>query len=81
MNIMQDLYNCIYYRRPFLFSLLFAYIYLCSKFVYTQCYSLGVEDFELLSGEELHTPNSFLIIFNGLILGKHRKPQVKLVLK
>ncbi|KAK9282832.1 hypothetical protein L1049_011055 [Liquidambar formosana] len=39
------------------------------------CYCLGVEDLELLSGEELHTPNSFLIIFNGLILGKHRKPQ------
>uniref|UniRef100_F6HVA5 DNA-directed RNA polymerase n=1 Tax=Vitis vinifera TaxID=29760 RepID=F6HVA5_VITVI len=39
------------------------------------CYSLGVEDLELLSGEELHTPNSFLIIFNGLILGKHRRPQ------
>ncbi|XP_056172452.1 DNA-directed RNA polymerase III subunit 2 isoform X3 [Syzygium oleosum] len=39
------------------------------------CYCLGVEDLELLSGEELHTPNSFLIIFNGLILGKHRRPQ------
>ncbi|XP_071901923.1 DNA-directed RNA polymerase III subunit 2-like isoform X1 [Coffea arabica] len=39
------------------------------------CYSLGVEDLELLSGEELHMPNSFLIILNGLILGKHRKPQ------
>ncbi|XP_010043725.2 DNA-directed RNA polymerase III subunit 2 [Eucalyptus grandis] len=39
------------------------------------CYCLGVEDLELLSGEELHTPNSFLITFNGLILGKHRRPQ------
>ncbi|EEF36800.1 DNA-directed RNA polymerase III subunit, putative [Ricinus communis] len=39
------------------------------------CYCLGVEDLELLSGEELHTPNSFLVIFNGLILGKHRRPQ------
>ncbi|KAI4323589.1 hypothetical protein L6164_023183 [Bauhinia variegata] len=39
------------------------------------CYSLGVEDLELLSGEELHTPDSFLVIFNGLILGKHRRPQ------
>lgn len=39
------------------------------------CYCLGVEDLELLSGEELHTPNSFLIVFNGLILGKHRRPQ------
>ncbi|GFQ07093.1 DNA-directed RNA polymerase iii subunit rpc2 [Phtheirospermum japonicum] len=39
------------------------------------CYSLGVEDLELLSGEELHMPNTYLIIFNGLILGKHRRPQ------
>ncbi|KAK9165392.1 hypothetical protein Scep_000583 [Stephania cephalantha] len=39
------------------------------------CHSLGVEDLELLSGEELHAPNSFLVMFNGLILGKHRKPQ------
>ncbi|XP_043723614.1 DNA-directed RNA polymerase III subunit 2 [Telopea speciosissima] len=39
------------------------------------CHSLGVEDLELLSAEELHTPNSFLVIFNGLILGKHRQPQ------
>lgn len=39
------------------------------------CYCLGVEDLELLSGEELHTPNSFLIILNGQIVGKHRKPQ------
>ncbi|KAB1200829.1 DNA-directed RNA polymerase III subunit RPC2 [Morella rubra] len=39
------------------------------------CYCLGVEDLELLSGEELHTPNSFLVIFNGLILGKHQRPQ------
>ncbi|KAK6163105.1 hypothetical protein DH2020_002946 [Rehmannia glutinosa] len=39
------------------------------------CFSLGVEDLELLSGEELHMPNSYLIIFNGLILGKHRRPQ------
>ncbi|XP_058110216.1 DNA-directed RNA polymerase III subunit 2 isoform X2 [Magnolia sinica] len=41
----------------------------------TLCYSLGVEDLELLSGEELHRSDSFLVIFNGLILGKHRQPQ------
>ncbi|XP_047167045.1 DNA-directed RNA polymerase III subunit 2 isoform X1 [Vigna umbellata] len=40
----------------------------------SMCYSLGVEDLELLSAEELHTPDSFLVILNGLILGKHRKP-------
>ncbi|XP_057423347.1 DNA-directed RNA polymerase III subunit 2-like isoform X2 [Lotus japonicus] len=39
------------------------------------CYYLGVEDMEYLSGEELHTPDSFLVIFNGLILGKHRRPR------
>ncbi|GLT95236.1 hypothetical protein SLE2022_129300 [Rubroshorea leprosula] len=39
------------------------------------CYCLGVEDLELLSAEELHTPNSYLVILNGLILGKHRRPQ------
>lgn len=39
------------------------------------CYSLGVEDLELLSGEELHMPNAFLIILNGTILGKHRRPR------
>ncbi|GMI70063.1 nuclear RNA polymerase C2 [Hibiscus trionum] len=39
------------------------------------CYCLGVEDLELLSGEELHSSNSFLVMLNGLILGKHRRPQ------
>ncbi|XP_052171980.1 DNA-directed RNA polymerase III subunit 2 isoform X2 [Diospyros lotus] len=46
-----------------------------SRFDFSQCYCLGVEDLELLSGEELHAVDSFLIILNGLILGKHRKPQ------
>ncbi|KAL3638170.1 DNA-directed RNA polymerase III subunit 2 [Castilleja foliolosa] len=41
----------------------------------TLCYALGVENLEFVSGEELHTPDSYLIIFNGLILGKHMKPQ------
>ncbi|KAK1379495.1 hypothetical protein POM88_026239 [Heracleum sosnowskyi] len=39
------------------------------------CYCLGDEDLELLSAEELHAPNSYLIILNGLILGKHRRPK------
>ncbi|MCL7031545.1 hypothetical protein MKW94_028681 [Papaver nudicaule] len=39
------------------------------------CHSLGVESLELLSAEEIHTSNSFLVIFNGIILGKHRQPQ------
>ncbi|CAN8267479.1 unnamed protein product, partial [Cochlearia groenlandica] len=39
------------------------------------CYKLGVTDLEVSSAEELHTPDSYLVIFNGLILGKHRRPQ------
>ncbi|AED95209.1 unnamed protein product [Arabidopsis thaliana] len=39
------------------------------------CYKLGVTDLEVLSAEELHTPDSFLVILNGLILGKHSRPQ------
>uniref|UniRef100_A0A1J3DA34 DNA-directed RNA polymerase subunit beta n=1 Tax=Noccaea caerulescens TaxID=107243 RepID=A0A1J3DA34_NOCCA len=39
------------------------------------CYKLGVTDLEVLSAEELHSPDSFLVVFNGLILGKHRRPQ------
>ncbi|GFY88571.1 nuclear RNA polymerase C2 [Actinidia rufa] len=38
------------------------------------CYCLGVEDLALLSAEELHAKDSFLIMLNGLILGKHRRP-------
>ncbi|KAF3619579.1 DNA-directed RNA polymerase III subunit RPC2 [Capsicum annuum] len=41
-----------------------------------QCYCLGVEDLEQLSAEELHMPSSYLITLNGLILGKHKSPQV-----
>ncbi|KAL6180403.1 hypothetical protein ACLB2K_047066 [Fragaria x ananassa] len=39
------------------------------------CYSLGVEDLEQLSAEELHSQHSFLVFFKGSILGVHRKPQ------
>ncbi|XP_076907938.1 DNA-directed RNA polymerase III subunit 2-like [Bidens hawaiensis] len=39
------------------------------------CYGLGV-DLSLLTGEELHSPRSFLIMLNGLILGKHKTPQL-----
>ncbi|PIA61730.1 hypothetical protein AQUCO_00200015v1 [Aquilegia coerulea] len=39
------------------------------------CRCLGVEDLELMSGEELHSSNSFLVFCNGRILGKHRKPK------
>ncbi|ONK81475.1 uncharacterized protein A4U43_C01F29520 [Asparagus officinalis] len=39
------------------------------------CQSLGVQDLASLSGEEIHSPTSFLVIFNGLILGKHKDPK------
>ncbi|KAK9064381.1 hypothetical protein SSX86_015763 [Deinandra increscens subsp. villosa] len=45
-------------------------------FLEKKCYCLGVEDLSLLCGEELHSPSSYLIILNGLILGKHRRPQM-----
>ncbi|KAF3652290.1 DNA-directed RNA polymerase III subunit RPC2 [Capsicum annuum] len=32
-------------------------------------------DLELLSAEELHVPSSYLIVLNGLMLGKHKSPQ------
>lgn len=67
-----------------LFPWLFPYTFLFTSgglhflllLLLLQCYVLGVEDVEYLSAEELHTPDSFLVIFNGLILGKHRRPQV-----
>lgn len=35
------------------------------------CFDLGVEDVELLSGEELHSPSVHLVFLNGLIIGVH----------
>ncbi|XP_047315240.1 DNA-directed RNA polymerase III subunit 2 [Impatiens glandulifera] len=40
------------------------------------CYYLGVEDIKRLSSEELHAQNSFIVVLNGLILGKHNRPQI-----
>jgi DNA-directed RNA polymerase beta subunit len=37
-------------------------------------YDLGVEDINLISGEELNEPRSYVIFLNGLILGIHRFP-------
>ena len=41
-----------------------------------QCYSLGVEDLAHLSAEEIYANDSYLVFFNGLILGKHTRPHV-----
>lgn len=35
-------------------------------------YDLGVEDINLVSGEELNAPGSYIVFLNGLILGVHR---------
>jgi DNA-directed RNA polymerase III subunit RPC2 len=37
-------------------------------------FDLGVEAYELLSGEEMNAKNSFIVFINGLILGIHRFP-------
>ncbi|CAM6087095.1 unnamed protein product [Calypogeia fissa] len=39
-----------------------------------RCTTLGVEDLSLLSGEELHARSTFIVFFNGNILGVHRRP-------
>jgi len=38
------------------------------------CYDLGVEDIRRLSGNEIHSSDSFLVFLNGLILGVHKHP-------
>jgi DNA-directed RNA polymerase III subunit RPC2 len=37
-------------------------------------YDLGVEDINLLSGDEINAPSSYMVFLNGLILGIHRYP-------
>jgi len=37
-------------------------------------FNLGVEDIELVSGEELHERGSYIVFLNGTILGVHRRP-------
>mmetsp|Transcript_38743 Transcript_38743/g.50119 ORF Transcript_38743/g.50119 Transcript_38743/m.50119 type:complete len:1149 (-) Transcript_38743:193-3639(-) len=39
------------------------------------CFDFGVEDVELLSGEELHTNKIHLVFLNGLIVGVTSKPK------
>ncbi|KAG6476798.1 hypothetical protein ZIOFF_066046 [Zingiber officinale] len=40
------------------------------------CYTLGVEALSLLADEDLHSPQSYLVMLNGLILGKHKQPKL-----
>ena len=63
----DSIYLVVYFRY---------FTFFCVILFLLQCYILGVENTEHLSGEELHTPDSFLVIFNGSIIGKHRRPQV-----
>ncbi|PON73279.1 DNA-directed RNA polymerase, subunit [Trema orientale] len=41
----------------------------------TVFHDLGVKDLQELSGEESYTAESFLVIFNGRIIGTHASPQ------
>lgn len=56
------------------------FVLVLMTFTSLQCYSLGVQDLSSLSAEEIHTPGSYLVIFNGLILGKHEAPKVYIFL-
>lgn len=38
------------------------------------CFDLGVEDVQMLTGEELHSQSVHLVFLNGLIVGVHSKP-------
>ncbi|KJP88249.1 hypothetical protein AK88_02030 [Plasmodium fragile] len=39
-------------------------------------YTLGVEDSDSLTGEEMYKEGIFFVIFNGILLGVHRKPRI-----
>jgi DNA-directed RNA polymerase III subunit RPC2 len=39
------------------------------------CYTLGVEDITVLSGEEVRQSSMYMVFLNGLILGVHRNPK------
>ncbi|MCO5550846.1 hypothetical protein L7F22_004339 [Adiantum nelumboides] len=38
------------------------------------CTTMGVEELSMLSGDEINSFKAYLVIFNGLILGVHRRP-------
>jgi len=38
-------------------------------------YTLGVEDVSMLSGEEIHSPTTFLVFLNGKLIGVHTQPE------
>ncbi|GAW82799.1 DNA-directed RNA polymerase III subunit [Plasmodium gonderi] len=39
-------------------------------------YTLGVEDSDSLTGEEMYKEGVFFVVFNGILLGVHKKPRV-----
>ncbi|KMZ97586.1 DNA-directed RNA polymerase III subunit [Plasmodium vivax North Korean] len=39
-------------------------------------YTLGVEDSDSLTGEEMYKQGIFFVIFNGILLGVHKKPRI-----
>jgi len=40
------------------------------------CLDLGVEDVTMLTGEEINAPSTYLVFFNGLVVGVHERPTV-----
>lgn len=39
------------------------------------CFDLGVESVGAMTGEEMNSPENYLVFINGLILGAHSRPQ------
>jgi len=48
--------------------------------IHRLCFDLGVEDVQLLTGEELNSDDGFLVFLNGLIVGVHPNPNEFVVL-
>ena len=48
--------------------------------IHRLCIDLGVEDVQLLTGEELNSDDGFLVFLNGLIVGVHPNPNEFVVL-
>lgn len=42
--------------------------------LYKICIDLGVENVDMLSGEEINSPLTYLVFLNGLIIGVHSRP-------
>lgn len=48
--------------------------YSCVVLCNQAAFNLGVEDLNMVSGEEINAAGSYLVFLNGLVLGIHRNP-------